>query len=487
MKKFLTFVLCFCIVFAMNVGVSFAAVANTSYKSEVVKNAVESVCTVDMTKYSKSMESTIEEMKTELRQYCYSATELNADIQKKIDTFKEYLAANTVAKQETELAAIKSDAIIKFTNKLDAYVASKTWTEEQIKLGEKSDFKADVKAFSDWFKTKRFYHPNRNVINAGHEVGSTELTFTKAKEDIAYLNTKTIDDTWFNSIVSMLDEVKNLKYEADKYYADFAHYNSTNYSTTAIATAKTATYADIELLDITDSTGFVAPKTIAEEKAEQAENDAKALSDAKAAAILAITSGNYYIGNWSGEAQAYVKDIQTAYTGYINAATTIAKVDTYKYEAMTKIGAYKSDVQIKNENDQLTSDLENTKDELEDVKAELEAIKKEQTLIAAIDKLEIKVRSSKTSKGYIKVKAVADTEEIEKLGYTVEYKFYRATSKNGKYTYKFTSDNTYTNTSGTKGKTYYYRVKIVVSDEEGNIITQSNLKDCKYACRKFGK
>lgn len=487
MKKFLTFVLCFCIMFTFSVGASFAAVVSTTYKSEVVKNAVESVCAVDFTKYSKSMKDAINAEMKELRDFAAEKESLDATVLAKIDEFKTYLADNALAKQEADLKAIKTDAVIKFENKIDAYVASKTWSDDQIKLGEKADFEADVKAFSDWFIGKRFYHPGKNVINGGHATGSTELTFASAKADIKYLNAKVIDDAWFAQIVGMLDEVKNVKYEADKYYADLAHYNSTVYSASAIAEAKAATYAGIELLDITDATKFVEPKTIEEEKADKVEADAKALADAKTAAILAITAGDYYIGNWSGEAKAYVADIQSKYIVYINDATTIAKVDAYKYEAMRLIGGYQSDAQIKDENDKLVGDLNDTKEELDKTKEELEAIKKELALDKAMDNFSVKARSEKTSKGYIKVKAVADTDELEALGYTVKYKFYRATSKNGEYVAKFTSKGTYTNTAGTKGKMYYYRVKAIVYDEEGNIVAETKIKDCKYACRKFGK
>ena len=151
------------------------------------------------------------------------------------------------------------------------------------------------------------------------------------------------------------------------------------------------------------------------------------------------------------------------------------------------MNSYQSDAEIKFENDKLIGDLNDTKEELDKTKEELEAIKKELALDKAMDNFSVKARSTKTSKGYIKVKAVADTEELEKLGYTVEYKFYRATSKNGTYSYKFTSDEAYTNTAGTKGKTYFYRIKAVVYDADNNVVAETKIKDCKYASRKFGK
>ena len=485
MKKFLTFVLCFCIMFTFSVGASFAAVVSTTYESEVVKNAVESVCTVDMTKYSKSMEDEINDKIAELREFAAGKDSLDASVLTAIDTFKDYLAKNTLAVQEAELKAIKTDAMIKFENKLDAYVASKTWTAEQTK--EKAEFEADVKAFSNWFTTKRFYHPDRNVINGGHATGSVELTFEAAKADIEYLNAKVIDDAWFTTIVNLLDDVKNVKYEADKYYADLVQYKADTYSATAIAAAKAESYADIEMLVIKNGDAFVTPKTIAEEKAEQAEKNAKALADAKTAAIFAITAGEYYVGNWSGDAKDKVAKIQEKYSIEINAAGTISMVNSLRNKAISEMSSYQTDVEIKFENDKLVGDLTDTKEELDKTKEELEAIKKELALNKAMDNFELKARSSKTSKGYVKVTVVADTSELEELGYTVKYKFYRATSKNGDYAYKLTSKKAYTNTGGTKGKTYYYRAIAVVSDAEGNIVAQTKLKDCKYASRKFGK
>lgn len=288
MKKFLTFMLCFCIMFTFSVGASFAAVVSTTYKSEVVKNAVESVCAVDLTKYAKSMEDEIAKEIKELRDFAAEKESLDSEVLKAIDEFRTFLADNTIAKQEAALKDIKADAMIKFDNKVDAYVASKTWTEDQIKLGKKAEFEADVKAFTNWF-AKRMYHPAFNVINSGHVTGSTELTFETAKKDVDMLTAQAIDDTWFGYIVGLIDKVEDVKFEAKQYYERLER-DTTKYSATAIAAARTETYAGIEMLDITDATKFVEPKTIEQEKADKAEADAKALTDAKSAAIFAITA-----------------------------------------------------------------------------------------------------------------------------------------------------------------------------------------------------
>ena len=150
MKKFLTLGLCFCIMFTFSVGASFAAVVSTTYKSEVVKNAVESVYPADFTKYSKSTKVLIDNAMDALRDIADEKENLDAEVLKAIDDFEKSLAKYTLAAQEAELKEIKADAFIKFDNKLDAYVASKTWTEDEIKLGKKAEFEADVKAFETW-------------------------------------------------------------------------------------------------------------------------------------------------------------------------------------------------------------------------------------------------------------------------------------------------------------------------------------------------
>ncbi len=101
--------------------------------------------------------------------------------------------------------------------------------------------------------------------------------------------------------------------------------------------------------------------------------------------------------------------------------------------------------------------------------------------------LALKARSAKTEKGSIKVTLTADEDavrQIEDLGYTVKYKFYRSTKKAKGYTAKYEkADKTYTNTAGTKGTRYYYKARVMVYDAQGALIAKTELKQCKYACR----
>lgn len=108
-----------------------------------------------------------------------------------------------------------------------------------------------------------------------------------------------------------------------------------------------------------------------------------------------------------------------------------------------------------------------------------------------INDMSFKAVSSKTSKNNIRITAKADSDEIaaiEKPGYTVKYKYYRSTSKTSGYSLKATKTaKTYVNTSGKKGSKYYYKVRVAVYDSNGNLVCQSALKQCKYACRTWTK
>ena len=45
----------------------------------------------------------------------------------------------------------------------------------------------------------------------------------------------------------------------------------------------------------------------------------------------------------------------------------------------------------------------------------------------------------------------------------------------------------WTNTSGKKGKKYYYKVQVRVYDENGKLAAKTALKQCKYAARTWSK
>ena len=122
---------------------------------------------------------------------------------------------------------------------------------------------------------------------------------------------------------------------------------------------------------------------------------------------------------------------------------------------------------------------------VEDVDAAI--AKQEDSAKNLVSKLSLKARSTKTSKGNIKVNLTVDDEGIQAikdLGYTVKYKFYRSTKKSSSYKAMLEkAGKTYTNTTGKKGTRYYYKARVMVYDSEGTLIAKTALTQCKYAVR----
>lgn len=108
--------------------------------------------------------------------------------------------------------------------------------------------------------------------------------------------------------------------------------------------------------------------------------------------------------------------------------------------------------------------------------------------------IELVARTSKTSKNNIKVTVKltpaleAFIREIKSAGYTVKYKFYRSANKSSKYAARITKEEAeYLNTEGKKDKKYYYKAKLLIYDNEGNLVAQTELKQCKYGLRTWSK
>lgn len=109
--------------------------------------------------------------------------------------------------------------------------------------------------------------------------------------------------------------------------------------------------------------------------------------------------------------------------------------------------------------------------------------------------LQLVARTAKTKNGNIKVRIASVKDSNGKnvnlyvladKAYTVEYKFYRSVKKSAKYkavVSKPYTDESYVNTAGKKGTRYFYKAKIVVKDAKGNVVAQTKLKQCRYACR----
>lgn len=133
--------------------------------------------------------------------------------------------------------------------------------------------------------------------------------------------------------------------------------------------------------------------------------------------------------------------------------------------------------------------VEVTFDKIPPAKEEIDKAFKEKLL-----NLGLTVRTSKTTKKNVKavVKETSELKdiikEIKDAGYTVKYKFYRSTKKSSKYIATVTkTENTYTNTTGKKGTKYYYKARLAVYDTDGNLVAQTELKQCKYGLRTWSK
>ena len=122
------------------------------------------------------------------------------------------------------------------------------------------------------------------------------------------------------------------------------------------------------------------------------------------------------------------------------------------------------------------------------VMAKADAEKKiAEQLDTMIKDVNLKVRTSKTSKKNIKAVVSGDVKAITDAGYTVKYKFYRSEKKASKYVGKVTkTSKTYINTVGKKGTKYYYKAKALVYDGD-KLVGQTVLKQCKYGVRTWSK
>ena len=106
----------------------------------------------------------------------------------------------------------------------------------------------------------------------------------------------------------------------------------------------------------------------------------------------------------------------------------------------------------------------------------------------ALNDMTLKARSAKTSKKNIRVNVIASITDKLPDGYTVKYKYYRSTKKTSGYRLMTAkSKNYYINTKGTKGTRYYYKARVAVYDNDGKLIAQTELKQCKYAARVWTK
>ena len=132
-----------------------------------------------------------------------------------------------------------------------------------------------------------------------------------------------------------------------------------------------------------------------------------------------------------------------------------------------------------------------TIDPTDDDSDKAEKIAKAKELTAGLG---LTARSGKTAKGNVNVvlknstKTKDSIKELEELGFTVKYRFYRSTKKSSVYKSMVTKNtDSYTNTTGKKGTKYYYKVRVMIYDADGSLVAKSDLKQCRYASRTWSK
>lgn len=472
MKKILSVLLIISVMLTFSISTAFADVPD--YKSVEVKTAVETaIAAVNNSDYTKSTAETIESYKTDLRNATKNKTSYDYDVLTAINDFNKKVSEKSTFvedKQELELFKI---AVLKqfdanYSTAVTTYLDTLTTTEA------KNDFTAKSKIVKEWYEKSI----NRVSLSDGYTEGVAECKLADAKDAIREIYSVPEDSTRhiadIKTFSARLAKLPALNIDAKAYF-DKKALQTTQYSKTACEQAYNQTVENLYYNYVREAKPvkeyYAEIKTLDKEKEEATKAAEKALLEAKSAAKIAITTGQYDVKNYSGDAAKEIAKIQSQYTVYIDYAATIEKVESEKAEAIAKMSVYKTDAQIK-----------------EEANAELDKLKQEKALNDAIDSISLTARSSKTSKGNIKVTVKGDISAITDLGYTVEYKFYRATGpKFSKYYEKIQkSTSTYTNTKGVKGKTYRYKVSLVIYDKDGNLVKETNKNLCRYAQRVFG-
>lgn len=472
MKKILSVLLIISVMLTFSISTAFASVPD--YKSAEVKTAVETaIAAVNNSDYTKSTAETIERYKTNLRNATIDKTSYDYDVLTAINTFNQEVSEESTFVEDKQKLELFKIAVLK---QFDAnYSTAVAVHLDTLKTTEaKNDFTAKSEIVKEWY----IKSINRVALSDGYTKGINECKLEDAKNTIQgiynFPEEPTVLIDKINAYSTKLAKLPALNIKMKAYF-DTEALKTTVYSKAACEKAYNETMENLYydyVRETKDADEYKATiKDLATEKKEAAEAAKKALDEAKSAAKIAITTGQYDVKNYSGDAAKEIAKIQSQYIAYIGYAITIEKVESEKAEAIAKMSAYKTDAQIKEEAD-----------------AELNKLKQEKALNDAIDSISLTARSSKTSKGNIKVTVKGDISAITDLGYTVEYKFYRATGpKFSKYYEKIQkSTSTYTNTKGVKGKTYRYKVSLVIYDKDGNLVKETNKNLCRYAQRIFG-
>lgn len=117
--------------------------------------------------------------------------------------------------------------------------------------------------------------------------------------------------------------------------------------------------------------------------------------------------------------------------------------------------------------------------------------KRDKQVKQTFDALKLKARSKKLKNGNIRISFAgqfAEFEALAKQGYTIKYRFYRSTQKSSGYKRMFLSEQPiYINTHGKRGTVYYYKAIALAYNKDGKLIAKTELKQCRYAKRRWTK
>ncbi len=117
--------------------------------------------------------------------------------------------------------------------------------------------------------------------------------------------------------------------------------------------------------------------------------------------------------------------------------------------------------------------------------------KRDKQVKKTFDALKLKARSKKLKNGNIRISFAgqfAEFEALAKQGYTIKYRFYRSTKKSSGYKRMFLSEQPiYINTYGERGTMYYYKAIALAYNKDGKLIAKTDLKQCRYAKRRWTK
>ena len=100
--------------------------------------------------------------------------------------------------------------------------------------------------------------------------------------------------------------------------------------------------------------------------------------------------------------------------------------------------------------------------------------------------------TAKTEKKNVRIRLAVKKDkkliaELGAMGYTVKYRFYRSQKKSTGYKALATKkNNTFVSTKGTRGKKYYYKVKVLVYDND-KLLAQTKLGQCSAGAKKWNK